>query len=119
MDIQERLIDFAVLIIKLCSELPATSVGRHISGQMLRCGTSPAPNYGEARGAESRNDFIHKLKIVVKELLESAVWLKMIYRADLLPWESVSNVLQKSEELRKIIQTSVKTARRGNKRYSK
>lgn len=119
MDIQERLIDFAVAIIKLCSKLPATPVGRHISGQLLRCGTSPAPNYGEARGAESRNDFIHKLKIVLKELLESAVWLKMIFRADLLSWESVSNVLQESEELSKIIQTSVKTARRGNKRHSK
>ena len=77
-DIQERLIDFAVVIINLCSELPNTPAGRHVAGQFVRCGPSPAPNYGEARGSESRNDFIHKLKIVLKELLESGVWLKMI-----------------------------------------
>ena len=63
-DIEERLIDFAVRIIRVCEALPDTPSGRHVSGQLLRSGTSPAPNYGEARGAESKRDFVHKLKVV-------------------------------------------------------
>jgi len=69
-DIQERLIDFAVDIIKLCSSLPKNRSSNHIATQLLRSGTSPAANYGEARGAESRNDFIHKLRIALKERTE-------------------------------------------------
>ena len=61
--LEERLIDFAVRIIKLANALPDTPAGRHISGQILRSGTSPAPNYGEARGAESKADFIHKIRL--------------------------------------------------------
>ena len=64
--LEERLIDFAVRIIKLSASLPQTSAGRHISGQILRSGTSPAPNYGEARGAESHADFVHKLRLVLE-----------------------------------------------------
>ena len=67
-DIEERLIDFAVRVIRVSKALPETPEGRHISGQLLRSGTSPAPNYGEARSAESKKDFLHKLKIVLKEL---------------------------------------------------
>ena len=67
-ELEERLIDFAVRIVKLSARLPKTPAGRHIAGQNLRSGTSPAPNYGEARGAESHADFIHKLRIVLKEL---------------------------------------------------
>ncbi|MFQ5823958.1 MAG: four helix bundle protein [bacterium] len=67
-DIQERLIEFAVAIIKLCGSLPNTQVGKHIAGQLLRCGTSPAPIYGETRSTESSKDFVHKLGIVLKEL---------------------------------------------------
>ncbi len=74
-DIQERLINFAVRIINLNSSLPNTQAGKHIGGQLLRCGTSPASNYAEARGAESTNDFLHKLGIVLKELNESEIWL--------------------------------------------
>lgn len=74
-DIQERLIEFAVTITRLCPSLPKTQEGKHIARQLLRCGTSPAPNYGEARGAESGNDFKHKLGIVLKELNETAIWL--------------------------------------------
>ena len=77
-DIEERLIDFAVRVIVVCEALPRTAVGRHIGGQLLRSGTSPAPNYGEARAAESGKDFVHKLKVVLKELNESRIWLKMI-----------------------------------------
>ena len=64
--LEERLINFAVRIVKLSASLPKTSAGRHISGQILRSGTSPAPNYGEARGAESHADFVHKLRVVLE-----------------------------------------------------
>ncbi len=85
-DIEDRLVDFAVRILKLCEALPTKMVGAtHIRGQLVRSGTSPAPNYGEARGAESQKDFVHKLKIVLKELNESRVWLKIIARAQILP----------------------------------
>lgn len=83
-DLEERLIDFAVGIIKLAESLPKTRVGNHISGQLIRCGISPAPNYGEAQSAESRANFIHKMKICLKELRETRVWLTMIIRAGLL-----------------------------------
>ena len=72
-EVEERLIDFGVRIVKLSSKLPNTSAGRHIAGQILRSGTSPAPNYGEARSAESRADFVHKLGIVLKELNETLI----------------------------------------------
>ena len=62
-DLEDRLIDFAVRIIRIAEALPKTKTGNHIAGQIIRCGTSPAPNYGEAQGAESRSDFIHKMKI--------------------------------------------------------
>ena len=71
-DIQERLIRFAVEIIKLSSTLNGSREERHVAGQILRSGTSPAPNYGEARAAESDSDFVHKLKVVLKELNETA-----------------------------------------------
>src|SRR6266513_3701291 len=75
--LEERLIDFAVRIIKLSARLPKHAAGRHIAGQILRSGTSPAPNYGEARGAESAADFTHKLRIVLKELNETSIWLRL------------------------------------------
>ena len=83
-ELEERLIDFAVRIIKLSASLPKTAAGRHIAGQILRSGTSPAPNYGEARGAESQNDFIHKLRVVLKELNETSIWLRVIQRSELV-----------------------------------
>ncbi|RLB14252.1 MAG: four helix bundle protein, partial [Deltaproteobacteria bacterium] len=67
-DLEDRLIDFAVRVIRTAESLPKTKVGRHIAGQLVRCGTSPAANYGEAQSAESRSDFIHKIKICLKEL---------------------------------------------------
>jgi four helix bundle protein len=84
-DIEERLIDFAVRVIRVSEVLPDTPAGQHIKGQLLRSGTSPAPNYGEARSAESARDFIHKLKIVVKDLNETRIWIKITIRSKLLP----------------------------------
>ncbi|HYW71123.1 MAG TPA: four helix bundle protein [Pyrinomonadaceae bacterium] len=109
--LEERLIDFAVRIIRLSSKLPKTAAGRHIAGQILRSGTSPAPNYGEARGAESPNDFTHKLRVVVKELNETLIWLRMIKRSDLLKAELLADLIGENIELCKIFATSLKTAR--------
>ena len=72
-DLEDRLIDFAVRIINVIEALPNTKVGNHIGGQLLRSGTSPAPNYGEAQSAEFRRDFIHKMKIALKELRETLI----------------------------------------------
>ena len=72
-DIQVRLVQFAAKTIKVCDTLPKTATGEHVAGQLLRSGTAPAPHYGEARSAESPADFVHKLKIAVKELNESEI----------------------------------------------
>jgi four helix bundle protein len=109
-DIQERLINFAVDIIKLTSKYPKTLAGNHIAGQLLRSGTSPAPNYAEARGAESTKDFVHKLKIVLKELNESNVWLEITRRSNLLHGTDLNNLFTECDELRKIIAASIVTA---------
>jgi four helix bundle protein len=82
-DLEERLIKFAVLIIRIIETMPNTKAGVHLGGQLLRSGTSPALNYGEAQSAESRNDFVHKIKIVLKELRETLVCLKIISRTKL------------------------------------
>jgi len=82
--LEERLINYAVRIVKLSASLPKTAAGRHIAGQILRSGTSPGPNYGEARGAESHADFIHKMRIVLKELNETSIWLRVIERSELI-----------------------------------
>src|SRR4026209_800689 len=92
-ELEERLIDFAVRIIKLPSSLPKTPAGKHIAGQILRSGTSPAPNYGEARGAESAKDFVHKLGIVLKELNETCIWLRVIERSELLRPELLGGII--------------------------
>ena len=110
-DLEDRLIDFGVRVIRLCDSLPNTVTGKHIRGQLVRSGTAPAPNYAEARGAESRKDFVHKLKISLKELNESRVWIKMIIRADLISKELMEPLLQECEELGKILGASIKTSK--------
>src|SRR5215472_11028425 len=91
--LEKRLISFAAAILALSSQLPRTPQGRHVSMQILRSGTAAAANYGEARGAESRADFIHKLKVVFKELNETTIWLEVIGQSGLLsPREIVAIV---------------------------
>jgi four helix bundle protein len=104
-----------VRIIKLASGLPKTSAGKHIAGQILRCGTSPAPNYGEGRGAESTADFIHKLGIVLKELNETSTWLRIIERSEILRRELLSGIIEENRELCKILVASLRTARLSRK----
>ena len=114
-ELQERLIDFAVRIIKLCASLPKTPAGKHISGQVLRSGTSPAPNYGEARGAESHADFVHKYGIVLKELNETFIWLQVIERSELLKKELMTDIIEENKQLCRIFTASLKTARSNRK----
>jgi four helix bundle protein len=114
-ELEERLIDFAVRIVKLSASLPKTPAGKHIAAQILRSGTSPAPNYGEARGAESRADFVHKLRIVLKELNETSIWLRIIDRSHILRHELLSEIIQENNELCRIFTTSLKTTRTTNK----
>ncbi len=77
-DLEERLIDFVLLIDEIIENLPPTKLANHLSGQMVRSGTSPALNYGEAQSAESQKDFIHKMQIILKELRETRIILKII-----------------------------------------
>src|SRR5712692_10626948 len=92
-ELEERLIDFAVRIVKLSARLPKTAAGRHIAGQILRSGTSPAPNYGEARGAESTADFVHKLRIVLKEQKETSIWLRIINSSQVLKTQLLGEII--------------------------
>jgi four helix bundle protein len=114
-ELEGRPIDFAVRIIKLSANLPKTPAGRHIAGQILRSGASPAPNYGEARGAESHADFVHKLGIVLKELNETFIWLRMIEQSELLKPELLAGIIEENRELCRVFTSSLKTAR-ANKR---
>ena len=82
-DLEERLIDFAVLISDVIDSLPKTKLGNYLSGQMIRSGTSPALHYGEAQSAESRKDFLHKMKIILKELRESFICLTIMHKSNL------------------------------------
>ena len=108
-NIQERLINFAVDVIHLTSKLPKTPAGRHIADQLLRSGTSPAPNYAEARAAESNNDFLHKLKIALKELNETKVWLQIIKRSKLIDEVDMVSIFNERGELSRIFTASVTT----------
>ncbi len=112
-NLEERLIDFAVRIIRIAEALPQTKVANHIAGQLIRCGTSPAPNYGEAQSAESQADFIHKMKVCLKELRETRVWLLMIVRAKLIkPISKLDPLIQENNELISIFVTSIRTAKK-------
>jgi four helix bundle protein len=112
-DLEERLINFAVLIVELVESMPKTRSGTHLGGQLLRSGTSPALNYGEAQSGESRKDFIHKIKIVLKELRETFVCLKIIYRTRLFKSEEkIIFAMKENNELISIFVRSADTAQR-------
>jgi four helix bundle protein len=114
-DLEDRLIDFAVLIIEISENLNNTRAGNHISSQIIRSGTSPALNYGEAQSAESRNDFIHKLKVLLKELRETLVALKIIKRGSLTnKIELLDKGTNECNELISIFVKSIETARKNN-----
>ena len=110
-DLEDRLIDFAVSVIRLIESLPNTKSATHLGGQLLRSGTSPSLNYGEAKSGESKNDFIHKMKVCLKELRESNNCLKIIERAKISDDEQlVSYLLKECHELISIFVASIVTA---------
>ena len=115
-DLESRLLEYSVKIIKLVEQLPNTRVGNHVSGQLLRCGTSPYPNHGEAQAAESQKDFVHKLRISLKELRETKRWLTLIQRVRLVKQpEKVEDLLEETEELIKIFVASIRTSEKKKK----
>jgi len=116
-DLEERLIDFAVRVIRTAESLPKSKVGNHVAGQLVRSGTSPAPNYGEAQSAESRADFVHKMKLSLKELRETKVWLRMIVKADLVKSAlSLDPLIDENDQLISIFVSSLRTAEQNRKR---
>jgi len=108
-------LDFSARIIRLVDALPNTRAANHIAGQLLRCGTSPYGNHGEVEAAESRKDFVHKLKICLKELKETRRWLRLIAKSGMLPKPKITALLSETEELVKIFFSSVRTAERNAK----
>ncbi len=112
-DLENRLIDFSVLIIEIVEEIPNSKVGNHLAGQLVRSGTSVSLNYGEAQSAESRNDFIHKLKVILKELRETFVSLKIIDRIKLYKTEKkIIKAKNETNELISIFVKSIDTAKK-------
>ncbi len=117
-DLEERLLEYSVQIVKIVEQLPNTRVGNHIANQLLRSGTSPYPNHGEAQSAESPKDFIHKLRIALKELRETQRWLKLLQRIPLIKKsEQFEYILNETEELIKIFVISIKTAEKKAKSH--
>jgi four helix bundle protein len=109
-DLEERLISFATLIIQVVKQLPSDRVANHLGQQLLRSGTSAALNYGEALAAESRKDFIHKLKVVLKELNETKICLKILYMDSYLAHDH--KVVKECAELIAIFSKSLTTAKK-------
>ena len=114
-DLEERLLDFSVRIIRLVDALPNTRAANHVAGQLLRCGTSPYGNHGEVEAAESRKDFVHKLKVCLKELKETRRWLRLLAKSSMLPETKMTAILNETEELIRIFFSSIRTAERNAK----
>jgi len=108
--LEARLVQFAIDVVKLVGDLPQNFQARHIAGQLLRSGTAAAPNYGEARAAESRADFIHKIRIALKELNETAVWLRIVRGSFAMDPDSPAKLVAENAELCRILVASIQTA---------
>jgi len=112
-NLEERLLEFAARIIRVSESLKRSRAGNHIADQLLRSGTSPFGHHGEAEGAESRDDFIHKLKVCYKELRESRRWLRLIQKAELIARPALlDGLLTEADELVRIFASSIRTAHR-------
>src|SRR5437588_12930506 len=118
-ELLERLLEFAARIGKVVDALPDSRLGRHVAGQLVRCGTSPAPNYAEACGAESRKDFVHKLSICLKELRETYCWLRLIVKSSLLLESQVADITDECVQLRNIFAKSIVTAKANASRMNR
>jgi len=110
-NLDERLINFAVEVLKIAEKMDKSYAGSHLSSQLIRSSTSAAQNYGEAQSGESRKDFIHKLKIVLKELRETIIGLKIVQRAKLYSiTDHLESTVSENNELISIFVTSIETA---------
>lgn len=110
-ELSDRLWSFAARVGKIVDALPDTRLGRHVAGQLIRCGTAGPPNYDESGAAESREDFVHKLSVALKELRESREWLKFIIQSDLLPEQKMSTMVDEANQLCRILGQSILTAK--------
>jgi len=112
-DLEERLLEYSASIVRLVEQLSNTRAGNHVAGQLLRSGTSALPNHGEAQAAESPADFIHKMKICLKELRESYRWLLLVRRVPLITADAdVTHLINETDELIRIFVKSIQTAQR-------
>lgn len=111
-ELNERLLDYAVRVIKVVESLPGTLVARRVADQLLRCSLSAGANYEEARAAESREDFVHKLQIALKELRESNYWLRLLAKAGTVPHTRLTSLLDESNQLRAILSKAVATTKK-------
>ena len=110
-DMQERLLNWTVAVVRVAESLPPTRAGTHIAGQIVRSATSPLANHAEAQSAESRRDFIHKMRVALKELRETRTWLLLVQRMGLAKdRKALEPLLQESDELIAIFVSSVRTA---------
>ncbi len=115
-DLEDRLIKFAAIIIKLAESLPNSPIGIYLKNQIVRSGSSPALNYGEAQSSESKKDFIHKMSICLKELRETYVNIKIIRASDLLrEIELLNECYKENNELISIFVKSIETAKKNQK----
>jgi four helix bundle protein len=108
-DLEERFVKMASDVILLCKQMPKDDGGSHLAGQLVRSGTAPAPNYAEARGAESGRDFLHKLRIVQKELNETEIWLRVMITAGFATEQSLHHLCEEVKSLARIITASIRT----------
>jgi four helix bundle protein len=113
-NLEDRLLEFSARIIRLVDALPNTRAANHLAGQILRSGTSPYGNHGEVEAAESRKDFVHKLKVCLKELKETRRWLRLVKKSKMLPEKNMVLILAESEELIRIFFASVRTAEKNS-----
>ena len=105
-DLGERLLEYGARIIKLVESLPNTLVGRRVGDQLLRSGTAAGANYEEAKGAESRDDFVHKLQIALKELRESNYWLRLLVKSEKISAQRMKDLIDESNQLRAMLSKS-------------
>jgi len=115
-DLDDRLINFASNCLDIGEKLPPTYAGNYLGSQLVRSGTSPALHYGEAHGAESSNDFIHKMKVCLKELRETFNCLRLIQKRNWVGEDKLSNLIAENNQLIAIFVASLKTAQKNKRR---
>jgi four helix bundle protein len=118
-DLAERLLDYAVRVIKIVEALPSNIIGRRIGDQLLRSGTSVGANYEEAQAAESKKDFVHKLQIALKELRESNYWLRLLAKSKTLHNNKLEPIIDESNQLKAILSKAVITAKKSKSQKEK